>query len=198
MSVFAIPNPKKKIQVDFPIEKIRESIKNIPLINPKYKFFSANEAFNQYTLESFEFLSLGVYVDIHLNSINENKTEIQIEIRRKVGTFNQSHEITNANRHIDNLYNYIAQLTVASPTEIENLKNKISTQTIKSNSHSKTVTLILCFFLGIFGVHRFYTKNILFGVIQFFTLGCFGIWTLVDFILILTNNYKDGNNNKLV
>ena len=37
------------------------------LADEKYKFSKANEIFNQYTYESSEFLSLGVYVDINLN-----------------------------------------------------------------------------------------------------------------------------------
>ena len=72
--------------------------------NNKYKFSKANEIFNQYTFESSEFLSLGVYVDINLNKITEDKTEITVEIRRKIGTFNQSYEITNANEHIEKTF----------------------------------------------------------------------------------------------
>ena len=32
----SIPNPKKSIQIDFPIEKVKQSVKNISLINNKY------------------------------------------------------------------------------------------------------------------------------------------------------------------
>ncbi|MDR1103639.1 MAG: NINE protein [Tannerella sp.] len=58
--------------------------------------------------------------------------------------------------------------------------------------------LLLCFFLGLAGIHRFYTNNTAIGVIQLLTLGCCGIWTLIDFILILTGSYRDGNGNNLV
>ncbi|MDR1757762.1 MAG: TM2 domain-containing protein [Bacteroidales bacterium] len=59
-------------------------------------------------------------------------------------------------------------------------------------------TLLLCLFLGWLGVHRFYTKNYLVGVLQFFTFGCIGLWTLIDFILILVGSYKDGDGQFLV
>lgn len=59
-------------------------------------------------------------------------------------------------------------------------------------------TLLLCFFLGGFGVHRFYTGHTTIGVIQLLTLGGCGIWTLIDFIFILVDNYKDAKGNKLV
>ena len=59
-------------------------------------------------------------------------------------------------------------------------------------------TLLLCFFLGVFGVHRFYTKHTGIGVAQLLTFGGCGIWALVDFIMILMNSYKDADGNLLV
>jgi TM2 domain-containing membrane protein YozV len=58
--------------------------------------------------------------------------------------------------------------------------------------------LLLCIFLGGLGAHRFYTGSIVIGVLQLVTLGGCGIWTLIDLILLLTNNLKDGNGNELV
>ncbi|MFM1808433.1 MAG: hypothetical protein RLZZ242_1158 [Bacteroidota bacterium] len=52
-------------------------------------------------------------------------------------------------------------------------------------------TLLLCWFLGVFGVHRFYTGHTTIGVIQLFTLGGCGIWVIIDFILIVTGGFKD-------
>jgi len=51
--------------------------------------------------------------------------------------------------------------------------------------------LFLCFFLGVFGVHRLYVGKIGTGIIWFFTLGLFGIGWLVDFIMILLSKFKD-------
>ena len=57
------------------------------------------------------------------------------------------------------------------------------------------ITILLCWFLGVFGAHRFYTGHTTIGVIQLLTLGGCGIWMLIDFIVILIGNFKDSEGN---
>jgi TM2 domain-containing membrane protein YozV len=54
-------------------------------------------------------------------------------------------------------------------------------------------TILLCFFLGVLGIHRFYVGKIGTGVLQLVTLCGLGIWTLVDFIWIVVGKFRDGN-----
>ena len=57
--------------------------------------------------------------------------------------------------------------------------------------------LILCFVLGWLGVHRFYAGKPGTGIVMLFTLGGYGIWSLIDFINIATGNFSDGDGNKI-
>jgi len=62
---------------------------------------------------------------------------------------------------------------------------------------SQTTALLLCLFLGGIGAHRFYTGKFGTAVLQMFTLGGFGIWSLIDFFFIITGNFKDKRGLKL-
>jgi TM2 domain-containing membrane protein YozV len=55
-------------------------------------------------------------------------------------------------------------------------------------------TVLLCQFLGTLGVHRFYTGRIISGIFQLLTFGGFGIWVLIDLIMIYTDSFKDDMN----
>jgi TM2 domain-containing membrane protein YozV len=52
-------------------------------------------------------------------------------------------------------------------------------------------TILLCFFFGAFGIHRFYAGKIGTGILMLLTLGGLGIWTLIDFIIIVCGNFQD-------
>lgn len=59
---------------------------------------------------------------------------------------------------------------------------------------SKFVAYVLWFFLGVFGVHRFYTGNIGTGLLWLFTMGLFGLGWILD--LFLTSGLVDTANLK--
>jgi TM2 domain-containing membrane protein YozV len=66
------------------------------------------------------------------------------------------------------------------------------------SSKSRLTATLLCFFLGGIGVHRFYVGRVGSGIAQIFTAGGLGIWTLVDFIMILSGKFSDSKGNMIV
>lgn len=50
---------------------------------------------------------------------------------------------------------------------------------------SKLVALVLCFFLGFLGAHKFYEEKAGMGLVYLFTMGLFGIGVVIDFISLL-------------
>lgn len=71
---------------------------------------------------------------------------------------------------------------------------------IARSTRNKTTAIILCLvgLLGICGLHRFYVGKIGTGLIWFFTFGLFGIGQIIDFIYILTGEFRDSDGFKLV
>lgn len=139
----AISNPKKTISVDFPLDKVKIGVERIDKLSKQYKFTKSNPIFNQTTFEATELLSFGVYIDINLSSINENKTEIAIEIRRKIGSFDQAHEVTKANQHIENLFETLAKGISYSEAEFTSLQETEKNELIDKKKRKQKRRLII-------------------------------------------------------
>lgn len=63
---------------------------------------------------------------------------------------------------------------------------------------TQLTAFLLCFFLGVLGAHRFYLGYYGIGLLQLLTLGCCGIWTVVDLILIISGELKTADGARLV
>ena len=62
---------------------------------------------------------------------------------------------------------------------------------------SKFTAILLCFFLGSLGIHRFYLGYTLIGVIQLLTFGGVLIWAIIDFIRLIIDSLKDSEGKNL-
>ncbi len=56
----------------------------------------------------------------------------------------------------------------------------------------KITLLLLSIFLGGLGIDHFMTGKTGTGVLKLLTGGGFGVWTIIDVILIATDNFKCG------
>jgi len=66
-----------------------------------------------------------------------------------------------------------------------------------TSDKSNTVALLLCFFIGFLGAHRFYVGKIGTGILMLVTLGAFGVWALIDMIIIILQKFTDSEGNTL-
>ena len=62
---------------------------------------------------------------------------------------------------------------------------------------SRLVMLLLCWFLGMFGVHRFYAGRIATGAVWLFTFGLLGMGWLYDMVLILCGAFRDDDGRRI-
>jgi TM2 domain-containing membrane protein YozV len=62
---------------------------------------------------------------------------------------------------------------------------------MEKSDKSNVVAFLLCFFLGVLGIHRFYVGKIGTGILQIVTLGGLGIWAFIDLIFIIASRFKD-------
>lgn len=62
---------------------------------------------------------------------------------------------------------------------------------------SRVGLALICFFFGVFGIHRFVVGKIGTGLIWLFTGGVFGIGALVDFIMILCGTFTNSKGSEI-
>lgn len=62
---------------------------------------------------------------------------------------------------------------------------------MENSPKSYVATILLCFFLGTLGIHRFYVGKIGTGILMLITAGGLGIWQIIDFVVAVVGNFRD-------
>ncbi len=62
---------------------------------------------------------------------------------------------------------------------------------MEKSPKSFVAAVLLCFFLGTLGIHRFYVGKVGTGILMLITFGGFGIWYIIDFVMIVCSAFKD-------
>lgn len=104
-----------------------------------------------------------------------------------------------ATKKVNNTIAFSPAVAANNNTSISSsIKNQTSSNSVSSvgqyhngggggggDCKSWIAALLLCFFLGGLGIHRFYLGYTWQGIVQLLTLGGCGIWALIDFIRII-------------
>ncbi|MBR1534536.1 MAG: NINE protein [Ruminococcus sp.] len=79
----------------------------------------------------------------------------------------------------------VNQFQQQQPTVVVNNTNTNVNAVGMGRPRDKWVAVLLCFFLGFLGAHKFYEGKAGMGILYILTAGLFGIGVLVDFITLL-------------
>lgn len=72
-------------------------------------------------------------------------------------------------------------------------KKELTPEKASSGDRSQLLAILLAFFLGLLGIHRFYLGYMGIGLIQLLTLGGLGIWAFIDLIRIIIGDLEPKN-----
>lgn len=72
-----------------------------------------------------------------------------------------------------------------------NVNVNVNVQQAQASPKERLVAFLLCTFLGVLGIHRFYVGKAGTGVLWLLTGGLIGIGALVDWIMILCGSFTD-------
>ncbi|MCB1072813.1 MAG: TM2 domain-containing protein [Chlamydiia bacterium] len=62
---------------------------------------------------------------------------------------------------------------------------------MEKSPKSFVAAVLLCFFLGTLGIHRFYVGKVGTGILMIITFGGFGIWQIIDLVIIVCSQFRD-------
>jgi hypothetical protein len=139
----AIPNPTRELTVQFSNEQVQTAMSNLSkyLIGSgagNYIQHQYDGVIGQLELIKTEFLSLGVSIMVNSNAVSDNQTKIDIEVRRQVGAFDQSYEVSEARRHLDKVVSGLSTLL-----QTPEAADQFDAEEVKAQSEKQTNSSVL-------------------------------------------------------
>jgi len=183
-----ITDKSLEFSLPFGKEKVMEATQAVVVKMKGFKIKSANEMTGIITMKTgASASSWGENITLSLDEVNDKKTKIAVNSSSKTGILAGGAVSPKNQVNIELL--------------IDNISAYLQGKDIKAKGGSKKsalITLILLFFLGFLGVHRFYLGKVKTGILYFFTFGLFGIGVLIDLIRLIIGNLSDKNGEPVI
>ncbi len=84
-----------------------------------------------------------------------------------------------------------APVVAAAVATFPNGKPMMDASGQPASPKSRLVALLLILLFSVLGIQRFYVGKIGTGILYLITLGGFGIWFLIDLVMIIVGSFKD-------
>jgi TM2 domain-containing membrane protein YozV len=115
-----------------------------------------------------------------------NAVEMNASANTMVSDVKMANELTTIAAKSTKLNTKGAHVLKAANTTIKSMKKSAA----PADGYSQIIALVLCIFVGVLGIHRFYLGYTMEGVLMLLTGGGCGIWWIIDLIRIVTGDLK--------
>lgn len=149
----------------------------------------------------FAFLANGVAVSSSSSITSESKSEEKVRKSETKKALAKKIKKDTKKSKVE------ATLTAKQLKKAEKLKKRMEKRIAKAEKRAAKnpkagqkkwiAAFLLCWFVGVLGIHRFYLGYTWQGVVQLLTLGGLGIWVFIDWIRLLINDLKAADGSEL-
>jgi hypothetical protein len=124
----SIPNQKKTVTIEYPIDSVRDIMKLIKYYNSDYKLINSDDVKCVYSYSTNDTPSSRVLIDVSLNPRNKNATDVTIEVHTASEKFDQTHETNSKDKYIEYFILIISTTLSFTKEQLEKLKQSLPTE----------------------------------------------------------------------
>jgi hypothetical protein len=148
-----ISNPKRSVSVDMNINRIRKMVKNLykvyTSIDHTWSENKEDDFTNTYSYKVKEGgLSFGARAVITLKKVDENTTNVEVEMQRQVGSYDTDYEVSESNKQLEAIFSALSALSTKTEEELDTLVVNETEQIETGIGGFGTALMVIAFIVG--------------------------------------------------
>lgn len=148
-----ISNPKRSVSVDMNINRIRKMVKNLykvyTSIDNTWSENKEDDFTNTYSYKVKEGgLSFGARAVITLKKVDENTTNVEVEMQRQVGSYDTDYEVSHSNEQLEAIFSALSTLSTKTEEELDTLVVNEIEQIKTGIGGFGTALMVIAFIIG--------------------------------------------------